>query len=158
GPLRDFYGCLPLLERVLREGEPLVVPSDRLPADEAARLLERAQLSSLLLTPLLCAGERLGVLVMASSRPEGGSREWAPFARAVGGQIGQTLALAGTVSRLRGSEQRYRLLADNATDMISRHTHDGVFVYASPACRTLLGWEPEDLVGKSGYALLHPDD
>jgi PAS domain S-box-containing protein len=156
--LCDFYGRLALLDRVLQEGEPLVVPSDRMPAEEAAPLLERAQVSSLLITPLLCAGERLGVLVMASARQEEARKEWGPFTRAVGGQIGQTLALARSVSRLRASEQRYRLLADNATDMISRHTRDGVFVYASPACRTLLGCEPQELVGKSGYALLHPDD
>jgi PAS domain S-box-containing protein len=156
--LRCFYGRLPLLERVLDEGEPLVVPSDRLPAEEAAALLAKAQLSSLLITPLAGAGERLGVLVMGSSLPEEARKEWGLFSRVVGGQIGQTLVLARTVSGLRASEQRYRLLADNATDMISRHTPDGVFVYVSPACRALLGWKPEELLGKSGYTLLHPDD
>jgi len=59
---------------------------------------------------------------------------------------------------LRESKDRYRLLAEHATDMISRHTPEGVFLYASPACRTLLGYEPEELIGHSAYEFFHPLD
>ncbi|MFO7260912.1 MAG: PAS domain S-box protein [bacterium] len=59
---------------------------------------------------------------------------------------------------LRRSEARYRLLAENATDMISRHDPDGVFLYASPACRALLGYEPEELRGVRLTELCHPRD
>lgn len=59
---------------------------------------------------------------------------------------------------LRQSEAQYRLMADHSTDMISRHTSEGVYLYASPACRHLLGYEPEDLVGHSAYEFIHPDD
>lgn len=56
------------------------------------------------------------------------------------------------------SEARYRLLAEHTTDMISRHSPSGVYLYASPACRTLLGLEPSELVGRSAYDFIHPDD
>jgi PAS domain S-box-containing protein len=59
---------------------------------------------------------------------------------------------------LRESEERYRLMAETATDMISRHTTEGVYLYASPASRTLLGYEPEELVGSSAYEFFHPED
>jgi PAS domain S-box-containing protein len=59
---------------------------------------------------------------------------------------------------LRESEERYRLLAQHSTDMISRHALDGRYLYASPACRSLLGYEPEELVGRDAYDLFHPDD
>jgi PAS domain S-box-containing protein len=59
---------------------------------------------------------------------------------------------------LRANKDRYRLLAEHATDIISRHTPDGVFLYASPACRTLLGYEPEELIGHSAYEFFHPLD
>ncbi len=59
---------------------------------------------------------------------------------------------------LRESEARYRLLADHATDLISRHTPDGVYLYASPASSQLLGYEPDYLIGKAVSELVHPDD
>lgn len=56
------------------------------------------------------------------------------------------------------SESRFRLLAENSTDMISRHDTQTNYLYVSPACRTLLGYEPEELVGHSGLEFIHPDD
>ena len=56
------------------------------------------------------------------------------------------------------SESQFRLLAENASDMISRHSIDGVFLYISPACETILGYKPEELVGSQGFDLIHPND
>ncbi len=63
-----------------------------------------------------------------------------------------------TEAALRESEERFRLLAENSTDMIARLTPDGKCLYVSPACRSLLGYEPEDLLGRSPYELFHPAD
>ncbi len=57
------------------------------------------------------------------------------------------------------SETRYRLLADNATDMISRTAiPEGRLLYISPACRAVLGYEPEALLGRRFIGGVHPDD
>ena len=51
-----------------------------------------------------------------------------------------------------------RLLVHDSTDMLSRYAPDGTYRFVSPACRELLGYEPEDLVGRSAYELFHPVD
>jgi PAS domain S-box-containing protein len=53
---------------------------------------------------------------------------------------------------------RLRMLVANSTDMLARHRPDGTYDYVSPACRELLGYEPEDLEGRSAYEFIHPDD
>lgn len=52
----------------------------------------------------------------------------------------------------------FELLADTLGEMVSRHDADGNYVYASAATKGLLGYEPEELIGRSAYAFLHPDD
>jgi PAS domain S-box-containing protein len=56
------------------------------------------------------------------------------------------------------SEAQFRLMAENSSDMISKHDSSGTFLYVSPACRTLLGYEPEELTGISVTPLIHPED
>ncbi len=51
-----------------------------------------------------------------------------------------------------------RLLAENATDMIARMTPDGRLTYVSPGCREVVGFEPEEMVGRSTRDLAHVDD
>jgi PAS domain S-box-containing protein len=59
---------------------------------------------------------------------------------------------------LRASEQNLRQLAENTSDLIARHTPEGIYVYASPASQVLFGRAPDELVGRSIFDLCHPDD
>ena len=55
-------------------------------------------------------------------------------------------------------DRQFRLLAENSSDMISRHDSNGIFLYVSPACRMIVGYEPEELIGQDVLPLVHPDD
>ncbi|MBZ9934969.1 PAS domain-containing sensor histidine kinase [Mesorhizobium sp. BR1-1-16] len=63
---------------------------------------------------------------------------------------------ASVAARL--GDTRYRLLADNATDLITRHTANGDVAFASPAARALVGCPPADLVGQGLFYRVHIAD
>ena len=52
----------------------------------------------------------------------------------------------------------FRALADHATDVISRHAPDGTTLYVSPSIGHVLGYDPEQEVGRSAPERVHPDD
>lgn len=54
--------------------------------------------------------------------------------------------------------EEFKLLAENSSDVISRHSPDGNYLYASPSSLRLLGYTPEELLGRSVFELFHPDD
>ncbi len=59
---------------------------------------------------------------------------------------------------LRQSEERYRLIAENMTDLVCLIDRNGLFKYASPSHVTVLGFPSETYEGKCGKDFLHKDD
>ena len=55
-------------------------------------------------------------------------------------------------------QNHYLLLAEYSTDLITKYTSDGNCTYASPAIIKVLGYRPDELVGKPVFHFFHPDD
>jgi two-component system, cell cycle sensor histidine kinase DivJ len=63
-----------------------------------------------------------------------------------------------TVSLLYVEEDRYRLLARNMSDMISRHSRNGAVQFVSPAAETMLGAPVARLLGHGLFDRVHVAD
>jgi PAS domain S-box-containing protein len=71
---------------------------------------------------------------------------------------GQARDIVGTARRYYQSERRFRALIENSSDAISLFDPEGNITYASASTTRVLGLQPQDLVGRNAFELIHPDD
>jgi PAS domain S-box-containing protein len=62
------------------------------------------------------------------------------------------------LSSLRGSEEKFRSVTENAFDMIALLDLPGNFLYCNQSCVSVLGYSQDELIGKNLFTLMHPDD
>ena len=55
-------------------------------------------------------------------------------------------------------ERRLRMMLDIASDVVFELGPDLSYRWVSPSVTEVLGWQPDDLVGRSAEDLIHPDD
>jgi PAS domain S-box-containing protein len=66
--------------------------------------------------------------------------------------------LASEAEEHRESEERYRLLIENAPDAIVTLDSEGCFSSINPYCETLTGWKRDEWIGSEFLPLVHPED
>ena len=59
---------------------------------------------------------------------------------------------------LKRSEEKYRIIAENMTDLVIILDNKGVIHYASPSVTPVLGFPLEYFEGKNAVSIIHPDD
>lgn len=52
----------------------------------------------------------------------------------------------------------FQIMADNLVDLITIHKFSGTYKYASPSSLKLLGYKPEEMVGRNFFSFIHPDE
>lgn len=60
--------------------------------------------------------------------------------------------------RRRRSEVQYRALVEGTSDWLWEINSNGVYTYASPRIQELLGYEPDDVLGRTPFDFMPPDE
>ncbi|MCD4834371.1 MAG: PAS domain S-box protein [Bacteroidales bacterium] len=76
------------------------------------------------------------------------------------GNITGLLSSGEDITERKKTEEQFRLIAENTSDNIAITSFDlkAKYLYVSPSVKPVLGYEPEDLLGKSFFSFIHPDD
>lgn len=117
---------------------------------ETLRLLGAATEATLLGELLTSSGQRRRVRFSVSEVPGQDELRWV-LIRDETSQLAERQALMH-------SERQFRVLTEQARDVISEHAEDGRIEYVSPACYAMLGFHQSELLGKLPQDLIHPDD
>jgi diguanylate cyclase (GGDEF)-like protein/PAS domain S-box-containing protein len=80
------------------------------------------------------------------------------FARAYAALTAEVDERKAAEQALRASEERFRSLVQNSSDVISIVDADGAVRYHSESVRRVLGYDPGELVDGDPLTLVHPDD
>jgi len=72
--------------------------------------------------------------------------------------VGLEASRRRTESTLRSSEERFRAMIENATDLVTVLGRDGTIMYESPSVERILGWPPGALGGQNVLDWIHPSD
>lgn len=62
------------------------------------------------------------------------------------------------LDELRGISEHYRQLAENASDIVYTAGRDRLTTWVSPAVTRILGWTPDEVLGRSMASFMLPDD
>ena len=113
---------------------------------------------AVMLDPLLVEGRLLGVLAVEHDVLAGWAHDEATAIRSVAEALAVALARDHDRRALVASEEQFRLIAEHAGDVITLLDADGICTYASTSARTVLGVDPEHLIGTDPLDHVHPDD
>ena len=145
-----------------RDGRPVwtsdYLTDQRIPLEkDDITTANRLGLRGMAAAPLRSPGEGvIGTLAISYRKPRSFEPEDLDVLQALADQAAIAIANSNLVERLTDSERRYRHLVQNSPDLVWSIGPDATFSFVSDTCERLVGWRPEELLGRHFGALVHP--
>ncbi|WP_071190047.1 PAS domain S-box protein [Trichormus sp. NMC-1] len=140
---------------IAQEGKPLIsntVQEDLLISDK--EWAKREGIVAFAGYPLIVEGETLGVIAMFSRQQFTESTFTAMGIAA--DEIALGIKRKQTQAALRKSEERFRNLVETSSDWVWEVDENCVYTYVSPKVRDILGYETQEILGKTPFELMPP--
>ncbi|HEY5412159.1 MAG TPA: ATP-binding protein [Caulobacteraceae bacterium] len=149
-----IYGRDPALgPPTIAESTFMVHPDDQALLARHRKQFNNSQAPELTVRVIRPSGEVRHVIVRSQIEQDMNGKVIARF-----GTLCDVTDLEQAQAASRHSEARYRFLAENAPDMISRASLTGEPLYASPGSVRLFGYTPEEMASLNAQDMVHPDD
>ncbi|AFZ60213.1 PAS domain S-box protein [Anabaena cylindrica FACHB-243] len=104
--------------------------------------------------PLIVEGETIGVIAMFSCQAL--TENTFSSMGIVADEIALGIKRKQTEAALRESEERFRNLVEATTDWVWEVDENCIYTYVSPKVRDILGYEPQEVLGKQPFELMPP--
>jgi PAS domain S-box-containing protein len=148
GEVESFFGHRELLAQLVAGPAAVRVPSMAVPDSIGRDILVRAGVGALVIAAIPVPGAPPGALVMGSRGSDAEPEEWLTFARTVGTQLGQAIALARTA-------RTNDLLLASTGDGILGADLRGRLTFVNPAATQMLGRTADELLGAPLHDVVH---
>lgn len=111
------------------------------------------------------AGETIPDRYEVRIRTKAGAARWVDYSAQVIDYLGRKAVLATIVDitdrklaeeRHRESEQRFLRVTKESREIVWEIDTEGLFTYVNPACETVLGYRPDEMIGRMHFYDLHP--
>lgn len=114
---------------------------------------------SFICVPIVYKGESMGVLIVdnvQSKKPL--SQTEMSLLMGIAPQIGISIKNAIAHQKIKESEECFRSLSENAPDIIYTLGIKGKFTYINPVVETILGYRPEEIIGRYFIDIVRKED
>ena len=141
--------------RAVRSGRPLLVEDVSVDPDYLGSV---SGVTSQICVPLFDEGEAVGLLDVESVDGVKLTQNDLRVMVAVSEHVELALSRARLYARVRNSEERYRVLTQNSSDLVTVIETTGIVRYQSPAIVRMLGYSQDEPLGENAFDYVHPDD